>query len=1058
MALKGDISDFDLSDIFQLIGMQRKSGVLTLRRGTDQFFVEFDVGIIRTLIQQRQSKKISFLDHLMKNRIIDLHEYSNIQRGLNQPDANITHLLAEKTALSGEQAAHISEDYVKMNLVEILGWNEGSYDFAINAKAAGRQEVNVALSVEGLLLECLSRLDELKRIHPDFCSLHVVLVRKQRDMTTETLNPDVARILVALDGKANLREVADSLGVHPYLAMESTADLIKSDYVQIISTSRSRSTASEINIESRRRDTADIHLEQWAESVFKGIQMGIKYAGWYPVSHPKLHEIIAMTAIRLGEYLEQNQKMTVSFEEKSLILDGMLLKEDNATFSKFRKQMKRMGIKSVTFLHGVNTEVLKKALESFIGRQSQVFRHGEYSQILQNSKINQILIEEIGDDAEKAGPPLPEHISSWGKFLNTVKEEGSLQDILEEHPAIISRLLEETAGPISRNFEERELQVSLLRQSALRFLHIIFDMTHPDELPEIFKTLAHSFAQLNFPLKYALISNLNTDDEAYEYLTCRLLELASPDEKASLVEEELIRNLPPGEYAISNDDPAQLIPCLQFLQYILEHTERPFKETVIYKTRNKLISRGARVELLDGVIRQYFFEGDSDFEFVDKLRGGASRELTSSENAFLSVERVKSLCRKNRKATCMAVVSPYLELVETCSSGDGEPAADALQIVSRMMDIIIKDKKYLILEEITERLIGLLERRDDASFSLEIIRTLAGAACSLKASEQENVSRRISRRMLQIVEDRAGRTNEERRAAVQALSIERDEVVVLTLVDLLSDRAVSGACAKALSSIGVYAVRPLVEVLRTNDSRIVRKAAMDCLIEIGSPVLKSVACLLNSKQWFVKRNALNIIGHVGKTDDIPLVLKLKNDPNAVVRKAAAEAIGRINGPDVENLLITFLEDRDINVRKTAIYWLGMTGSKRSSFHLLKYLKKPALFSSEEEDLNGAIIEALGELRDESVIDSLLPFVKNNVLLARKKRQNLLVKAAEALGKIGGKNAEEALQKLARSRSKFNREIGLKILNRSFSRQESTSEENVPKSGKLSVDPSRQKQN
>ena len=41
MALKGTLRDFSLADIFQLIGIQRKTGVLTLKSDKDVVTVSF---------------------------------------------------------------------------------------------------------------------------------------------------------------------------------------------------------------------------------------------------------------------------------------------------------------------------------------------------------------------------------------------------------------------------------------------------------------------------------------------------------------------------------------------------------------------------------------------------------------------------------------------------------------------------------------------------------------------------------------------------------------------------------------------------------------------------------------------------------------------------------------------------------------------------------------------------------------------------------------------------------------------------------------------------------
>ena len=46
MALEGSIKDFSLADIFQLIGIQRKTGILTMRHGDEEVKVSFLNGMV----------------------------------------------------------------------------------------------------------------------------------------------------------------------------------------------------------------------------------------------------------------------------------------------------------------------------------------------------------------------------------------------------------------------------------------------------------------------------------------------------------------------------------------------------------------------------------------------------------------------------------------------------------------------------------------------------------------------------------------------------------------------------------------------------------------------------------------------------------------------------------------------------------------------------------------------------------------------------------------------------------------------------------------------------
>ena len=46
MALEGTLRDFSLADIFQLIGLQRKTGILTLTSETESITVTFENGMV----------------------------------------------------------------------------------------------------------------------------------------------------------------------------------------------------------------------------------------------------------------------------------------------------------------------------------------------------------------------------------------------------------------------------------------------------------------------------------------------------------------------------------------------------------------------------------------------------------------------------------------------------------------------------------------------------------------------------------------------------------------------------------------------------------------------------------------------------------------------------------------------------------------------------------------------------------------------------------------------------------------------------------------------------
>src|ERR1043166_9921589 len=89
MALEGTLRDFSLADIFQLIGLQRKTGVLTLRGKDDTVTVTFLDGKVVAADSLNRRLETRLGSVLMKsglltqdqlNRALDIHSFDDPDR------------------------------------------------------------------------------------------------------------------------------------------------------------------------------------------------------------------------------------------------------------------------------------------------------------------------------------------------------------------------------------------------------------------------------------------------------------------------------------------------------------------------------------------------------------------------------------------------------------------------------------------------------------------------------------------------------------------------------------------------------------------------------------------------------------------------------------------------------------------------------------------------------------------------------------------------------------------------------------------------------------------
>lgn len=138
-----------------------------------------------------------------------------------------------------------------------------------------------------------------------------------------------------------------------------------------------------------------------------------------------------------------------------------------------------------------------------------------------------------------------------------------------------------------------------------------------------------------------------------------------------------------------------------------------------------------------------------------------------------------------------------------------------------------------------------------------------------------------------------------------------------------------------------------------------------------------------------------------KADGAALTLldQALGDSSWRVRKAAVELIKDYRERDrVAPLLIAALGDQDNAGRRSAAVEALVTIGPESVPYLLKELNHP------DGDVRKSIVDILGEIKDPSVVDGILP-------MTRDPQENIRLASVETLGAIGGDKSFEALLSL-----------------------------------------------
>jgi hypothetical protein len=172
MALEGTLEDFSLADIFQLIGIQRKTGVLTLRRPEETIIVKFYGGQVVGADSTPKKLEDRIGKVLVKTGLISLDQLKEALSYQQKTLQKIGFILVDQNFLSKEQLKAALQIQIVQMVYRLFRWNHGEYYFDQKAHVDPNSDESIPpMNTESILMEGIQMIDEWpiieKRI-PDF--------------------------------------------------------------------------------------------------------------------------------------------------------------------------------------------------------------------------------------------------------------------------------------------------------------------------------------------------------------------------------------------------------------------------------------------------------------------------------------------------------------------------------------------------------------------------------------------------------------------------------------------------------------------------------------------------------------------------------------------------------------------------------------------------------------------------------------------------------------------------------------------------------------------------
>jgi hypothetical protein len=178
MALEGTLRDFSLADIFQLIGLQRKTGVLTLTGKDDTVTVTFLDG--KVVGADSASHRIETrLGHvLMKSGMLTQDQLGRALEIQKETLQRLGFILTHYQIISNESLKQALQLQILQIVYRLFRWKDGEYHFSQETTIEYDRDNVVPISAESILMEGARMIDEWPIIEKRIRSSDQVFRRK----------------------------------------------------------------------------------------------------------------------------------------------------------------------------------------------------------------------------------------------------------------------------------------------------------------------------------------------------------------------------------------------------------------------------------------------------------------------------------------------------------------------------------------------------------------------------------------------------------------------------------------------------------------------------------------------------------------------------------------------------------------------------------------------------------------------------------------------------------------------------------------------------------------
>jgi hypothetical protein len=216
VALHGNLRDFGIGEVFQLIGQQQKTGVLDVTGESERVRIAFDRGAVVWGEPAGPYEHAALGDLLVRSGLATPEQMLKLERGVQDGEGDLLALIARGGDLGDKQLQEAIDLLTQNTMFTLLRWTQGSFHFTAQP-VAGEGDSARGTPAEQILMDALRMVDEWRTFDPEARDFDTVwrrseafdLFRERAQGESPTRLARAARVFSHVDGRASGRRVVD---------------------------------------------------------------------------------------------------------------------------------------------------------------------------------------------------------------------------------------------------------------------------------------------------------------------------------------------------------------------------------------------------------------------------------------------------------------------------------------------------------------------------------------------------------------------------------------------------------------------------------------------------------------------------------------------------------------------------------------------------------------------------------------------------------------------------------------------------------------------------------